>query len=80
MESSFSFDVSHAATPAEFHIYVPNPIDPKVNKVELTSPSGMKYTDQTSTLHDINVIKIGAKIDQPGKKGFLSFLCALLFI
>ncbi len=66
VESSFSFDASQ--TPAEFYIYIPNPIDPKVNKVELTSPSGTRYTDQLSLLHDINVIKIDAIIDQPGKK------------
>lgn len=65
VESSFSFDASQA--PGEFYIYIPNPFDPKVNKVELTSPSGTRYTDQLSLLHDINVIKIDAVIDQPGK-------------
>lgn len=70
VESSFSFDASQA--PAEFYIYIPNPIDPKVNKVELTSPSGTRYTDQLSLLHDINVIKIDAIIDQPGKKKYKS--------
>ncbi|CAG7835179.1 unnamed protein product [Allacma fusca] len=64
VHSSFSFDAE--STPAQFHIYIPNPIDPKVNKVELTSPSGRTFTDQLSYLHDINVIKIDASIDQPG--------------
>lgn len=64
VESSFSFDSSQS--PAEFYIYIPTPIDPKVNTVELTSPSGTRFTDQLSYLHDINVIKIDAVIDQPG--------------
>jgi len=71
VESQFSFDPS--PSPAEFYIYIPNPIDPKVNKVELTSPQGVKYTDQLSVLHDINVIKIDARIDQPGTASFFTF-------
>ena len=55
VESSFSFDSSQS--PGEFYIYVPNPIDPKINQVELISPSGSKFTDKVSKLHDINIIK-----------------------
>ncbi|XP_021963346.1 calcium-activated chloride channel regulator 2 [Folsomia candida] len=64
VESQFNFDA--AQVPAEFHVYIPSSIDPKVNRVELTSPAGTKFSDHTSTLHDINVMKMGVLIDQPG--------------
>lgn len=64
IESNFSFEATAAQSPAEFFIYTSNPNDPKVNSVELTSPTGVKYTTQLSDLHDINVIKIDAVINE----------------
>ncbi|CAL8076188.1 unnamed protein product [Orchesella dallaii] len=61
-----TFSISTSQAPSEFYVYIANPIDPKVNRVEVTSPTGVKYSDQLSLLHDINVIKIDAIIDQPG--------------
>jgi hypothetical protein len=64
IESNFSFESTSAQTPAEFFIYTSNPNDPKINSVELTSPNGVKFTTQLSDLHDINVIKIDATINE----------------
>jgi len=64
IEANFSFESSTAQAPAEFFIYTSNPNDPKINSVELTSPNGVKYTTQLSDLHDINVIKIDAVINE----------------
>ncbi|CAG7818395.1 unnamed protein product [Allacma fusca] len=66
IESNFSFEATAAQSPAEFFIYTSNPNDPKINSVELTSPNGAKFTTQLSDLHDINVIKIDAVINEPG--------------
>lgn len=64
VEANFSFESSSTQNPAEFFIYTSNPNDPKINSVELTSPNGVKYTTQLSDLHDINVIKIDALINE----------------
>lgn len=64
VEANFSFESSSTQNPAEFFIYTSNPNDPKINSVELTSPNGIKYTTQLSDLHDINVIKIDALINE----------------
>lgn len=64
VEANFSFESSSTQSPAEFFIYTSNPNDPKINSVELTSPNGVKYTTQLSDLHDINVIKIDALINE----------------
>jgi len=64
VEANFSFESSAVQSPAEFFIYTSNPNDPKINRVELISPNGVKYTTQLSDLHDINVIKIDAVINE----------------
>ncbi|OXA62643.1 Calcium-activated chloride channel regulator 1 [Folsomia candida] len=64
VEANFSFESAVSQSPAEFFIYTSNPNDPKINSVELTSPSGLSYTTQLSDLHDINVIKIDALINE----------------
>jgi len=66
IESNFSFESTASQSPAEFFIYTSNPNDPKINSVELTSPNGVKFTTQLSDLHDINVIKIDATINEVG--------------
>ena len=67
IESNFSFESNAIQTQGEFFIYTSNPNDPKINSVELTSPNGVKYTTQLSDLHDINVIKIDAVINEIGR-------------
>ncbi|CAG7693298.1 unnamed protein product, partial [Allacma fusca] len=66
ISSSFWYEAGANHSPAEFYVYTFSPCYNELSKVEVTSPTGTKFTTINQDLCDVFAISVDAVVNQTG--------------